>query len=215
MAGTCSVSSAIATSSSCTSKSLSDWWRLSATLGLNLYVDSLAARHSRTAWWRRRVDCVRCGSRRFCAVICCQTNKRPPLPARLPRTTRRKRARRDATHGETSSNSPTEPRKSPTRMAASVCKTLAGSHWTRMLKARRNKSRRELHLTKTHQSQMGRRWAAQRVGSEGKGRGEASTVMVETHAWIVARSASGTSERAAGGSVRLWERPSERARRRM
>ena len=50
MAGTCSVSSAIATSSSCTSKSLSDWWRLSATLGLNLYVDSLAARHSRTAY---------------------------------------------------------------------------------------------------------------------------------------------------------------------
>ena len=52
-AGTCSVSSAIATSSSCTSKSLSDWWRLRATEGLNLYVDSLAARHSRTAWWRR------------------------------------------------------------------------------------------------------------------------------------------------------------------
>ena len=61
LAGTCSVSSAIATSSSWTSSSLSDWWRLSATLGLNLYVDSLAARHSRTAWWRRRVDCVRCG----------------------------------------------------------------------------------------------------------------------------------------------------------
>ena len=39
----------------------------------------------------------------------------------------------------------------------------------------RNKFRRELHLTKTHQSQTGRRWAAQRVGSE-KGRGEASTV---------------------------------------
>ena len=46
LAGTCSVSSAIATSSSWTSRSLSDWWRLSATLGLNLYVDSLAARHS-------------------------------------------------------------------------------------------------------------------------------------------------------------------------
>jgi hypothetical protein len=56
------VSSASATSSSCTSKSLSDWWRLSATLGLNLYVESFAARVSRTAWWRRRVDCVRCGS---------------------------------------------------------------------------------------------------------------------------------------------------------
>ena len=37
--------------------------------------------------------------------------------------------------------------------------------------------------------------------------------MVEAHAWIVARSASGTSARAAGGSERLWERRSERATR--
>ena len=57
-------------------------------------------------------------------------------------------------------------------------------------------------------------WALEgRRGRGREGRGEASTVMVETHAWIVARSASGTSERAVGASCRLWERRWERATR--
>ena len=56
-------------------------------------------------------------------------------------------------------------------------------------------------------------WALGGARWKRKGRGEASAVMVEAHAWIVARSASGTSEGAAGASVRDWERRSVRARR--
>ena len=79
-------------------------------------------------------------------------------------------------------------------------------------KPKKNGSEGELHLTKHASITDG--WALEgRRGRGREGRGEASTVMVETHAWIVARSASGTSERAAGASCRLWERRWERATR--
>ena len=82
-----------------------------------------------------------------------------------------------------------------------ACKTLAPQN--AYASNKKKEFRRELHLTKTHQSQMGGRWAAQRVGSEGERARRGEHRDGETHAWIVARSASGTSARAAGASLKL------------